>query len=99
MGPFSFWMALIDFVTDDEIIEAYKLLASTEGILAEPGSAASIAGLIKFNKASKIESGKTITCVLTGNGLKDPDSAINYSDCEIKKTSSNLGDIAKIINL
>lgn len=88
---------LIDFVTDEEIIAAYKLLASTEGVLAEPGSAASVAGLIKSAKAGKIESGKVITCVLTGNGLKDPDSAIKYSGCEVKKTTSNLNDIVKIM--
>ena len=90
---------MIDFVTDEEIIAAYKLLASTEGVLAEPASAASVAGLIKSNKAGKIEAGKVITCVLTGNGLKDPDAAIKYSGCEIKKTTSNLEDIVKIINL
>ncbi len=90
---------MIDFVTDDEIIAAYKLMASTEGILAEPASAASVAGLIKSVKAGKIEQGKTITCVLTGNGLKDPDAAIKYSGCEVKKTSSNLDEIVKILDL
>lgn len=90
---------LIDFVTDDEIINAYKLLASTEGVLAEPASAASVAGLIKANKLGKVEENSTIVCVLTGNGLKDPDSAIKYSGCEVKKTSSNLDDIVKVLNI
>ncbi len=90
---------MIDFVTDEEIIDAYKLMARTEGILAEPASAASVAGLIKSIKAGKIEDGKTITCVLTGNGLKDPDAAIKYSECEVKKTSSNPDDIVKTLNL
>jgi threonine synthase len=69
---------LIDMVSDDEIIEAYKILAAKEGIFAEPASAASIAGLLKLNKqkyfASK--SGSCIVCTLTGHGLKDPDRVI-----------------------
>lgn len=90
---------LIDFVTDEEIIYAYKLMASTEGVLAEPASAASVAGLIKANKLGKIEENSTIVCVLTGNGLKDPDSAIKYSGCEVKKTSSNIEDIVKVLGI
>ncbi len=90
---------LIDFVTDEEIIEAYKLLASSEGVLAEPASAASVAGLIKANKLGKIQENSTIVCVLTGNGLKDPDSAIKYSGCEVKKTSSKIEDIVKVLNI
>ncbi len=90
---------LIDFVTDEEIIEAYKLMARAEGVLAEPASAASVAGLIKSHKAGLIQENSTIACVLTGNGLKDPDAAIKYSGCEIKKTSSNLEDIVKALNI
>lgn len=89
----------IDCVTDEEIIEAYKLIASSEGILAEPASAASVAGLIKANKLNLIEKGKKIVCILTGNGLKDPDSAIKYSGVEVKRTSSNINDILKIMDI
>lgn len=89
----------INCVTDEEIIEAYKLIASCEGILAEPASAASVAGLIKANKLNLVEKGKKIVCILTGNGLKDPDSAIKYSGVEIKKTSSNINDILKVMNI
>ncbi|MBO5949072.1 threonine synthase [bacterium] len=88
---------VIDYVSDEEIIEAYRLLARTEGVLCEPASAASVAGLIKANKKGLVEAGSTITCTLTGNGLKDPDSAINYSACEIKKTSAELDDIVKVM--
>jgi len=90
---------IIDFVTDDEIVYAYKLMASTEGVLAEPASAASVAGLIKSIKAGKIEQNTQIVCVLTGNGLKDPDSAIKFSGCEVKKTSSKIDDIVKVMEL
>jgi len=90
---------IIDFVTDDEIVYAYKLMAATEGVLAEPASAASVAGLIKSIKAGKIEQNTQIVCVLTGNGLKDPDSAIKFSGCEVKKTSSKIDDIVKVMEL
>ena len=90
---------MVDFVTDEEIIDAYKLMARTEGVLVEPASAASVAGLRKSIKAGKVEENKTIVCVLTGNGLKDPDAAIKYSGCEVKKTSSNIDDIVKILGL
>lgn len=89
----------IDCVTDEEIIEAYKLIASSEGILAEPASAASVAGLIKANKANKVNAGSKIVCILTGNGLKDPDSAIKYSGTEVKKTSSDINDIIKVLKI
>lgn len=89
----------IDCVTDDEIIAAYKLLASTEGILAEPASAASVAGLIKAKELDLVEDGKKIVCVLTGNGLKDPDSAIKYSGAEVKKTSTDMHAILKAMNI
>lgn len=89
----------IGYVPDSEIIEAYKLIASTEGILAEPASAASVAGLIKAHKANMVEAGSKIVCILTGNGLKDPDSAIKYSGTEVKKTSSEINDILKVMNI
>ncbi|GED13335.1 threonine synthase [Aneurinibacillus migulanus] len=66
----------IDMVTDDEIVEAYRKLASMEGIFAEPASAASLAGVIKMRKQGRIAAGQQVVCVLTGNGLKDPDIAI-----------------------
>ncbi len=83
-------------VSDEEIIMAYKLLAQEEGIFCEPASAASVAGLIK--RKEEIPNGATIVCVLTGNGLKDPDCAIKnnnaafYSDLE-----PNIEKIAKIL--
>lgn len=67
----------IDSVTDEEILEAFQLLTRKEGIFAEPGSCASIAGLIKQCRAGVIEQGSTVTAVLTGNGLKDPQTAMD----------------------
>jgi len=88
---------MINFVTDDEIVKAYKLIASCEGVLAEPASAASVAGLIKVK--SQVKEGSKIVCILTGNGLKDPDNAIKYSNADVKKTSSELNDILKVMNI
>lgn len=67
----------IDMVTDDEIVEAYQLLAKTEGVFAEPASCASLAGLKKQIESGKIKKGSSVVCVLTGNGLKDPSTAID----------------------
>ncbi|MGC8465616.1 MAG: threonine synthase [Acidimicrobiales bacterium] len=63
---------LIGSVTDREILDAYRLLAQRESTFCEPASAASVAGLLK----TAIEPGSTVVCVLTGHGLKDPDTAI-----------------------
>lgn len=78
---------MIDLVTDEEITEAYKLLASKEGVFCEPASAASVAGLLKMAEAGKLEEfrrrqGLTkirAVCILTGHGLKDPDYATKNS--------------------
>ncbi|MDX6645833.1 MAG: threonine synthase [Miltoncostaeaceae bacterium] len=66
-------------VTDDEILSAYRLLASTEGIFCEPASAASVAGAIKRAEAGGFGEGERVVCVLTGHGLKDPVTAIEVS--------------------
>ncbi len=68
---------LIDSVTDEEILAAYKLIHQSEGMACEPASAASVAGLLKAAKQGKIMHESTAVCVLTGNGLKDPTTAIN----------------------
>ncbi|QGG47744.1 threonine synthase [Heliorestis convoluta] len=67
---------LIDYVTDEEILAAYRLLASQEGIFCEPASAASLAGVIKKRQQGLLRDGATVVSVLTGHGLKDPDNAI-----------------------
>jgi len=69
-------------VTDEEILAAYRLLASEEGIFCEPASAASVAGMLKVK--DQIPNGATVVCVLTGNGLKDPDTAIKHCENQFK---------------
>ena len=80
---------VIEAVSDEEIIEAYKLIASREGVFAEPGSCASIAGLLRSVKAGKIKAGSTVVAVLTGNGLKDPQTAIDVKVAEPHKLESS----------
>ena len=89
----------IGCVTDEKIVEAYKMMASTEGILCEPASAASVAGLIQANSEGLVEPETDIVCILTGNGLKDPDNAIKYSNDEVKKTSSDLNDVLRAMGI
>jgi len=67
---------LIDSVTDRQILSAYRLLASREGVFVEPASAASVAGLLKAAEEGKIDPDQRIVCTVTGNGLKDPDWAV-----------------------
>ncbi|MEB3318835.1 MAG: threonine synthase [Cyanobacteriota bacterium] len=65
-------------VSDAEILAAYKLLGSGEGVFCEPASAASVAGLLK--RKDEVPANSTVVCVLTGNGLKDPTTAIEHND-------------------
>ncbi len=68
---------LIDAVTDEEILSAYRLLAAKEGVFVEPASAASVAGLIKRAQAGGVDRGSKIVCTVTGNGLKDTQWALD----------------------
>jgi threonine synthase len=67
-------------VTDEEILDAQRILARIEGIFVEPASASSIAGLKKLVKNGVINRDERVVCVTTGHGLKDPDTAVNMSE-------------------
>ena len=88
----------VDAVSDDEILYAYKLVASTEGVFCEPASAASVAGVIKSVKKGLFRGGEVITCTLTGNGLKDPDTVIKASEKPVE-LPPNLEEIARFLEL
>ncbi|HYU81788.1 MAG TPA: threonine synthase [Candidatus Polarisedimenticolia bacterium] len=75
----------IDAVSDAEILDAYSFLARCEGVFAEPASAAAIAGLRKRVRANALGGAQRVVCVLTGNGMKDPDRARSLA-----------GDIAEV---
>ena len=70
---------LIDSVTDDEILAAYRLVAAKEGIFIEPSSAAGIAGLIKKQNEGKLPKNKRIVITVTGNGLKDVNWVLDHA--------------------
>ena len=87
----------IDMVSDDEILEAYRVLASREGIFGEPASAASVAGLIKMVNQGLNLSKQRVVCIITGNGLKDPDlavSSITSQTVEIESTIEAIEAVA-----
>lgn len=91
---------LFDAVTDEEILDAYRLLASREGIFCEPSSAASVAGLLKQHAAGRLDAGQTVVCTLTGHGLKDtqwaltaaPEPVIVPVDAAVAARELGLGD-------
>lgn len=79
-----------DECTDEEILATQKLLAGTEGVFCEPASATSLAGAIRDIKSGKIPEGSSIVCTLTGNGLKDPDTAIKQSTAPVLTVNAEL---------
>jgi len=79
---------LIDSVTDEEILAAYGDLARHEGIFCEPASAASVAGVRKVAAAGRIDPGTTIVAVLTGLGLKDPDTGMTLATAPLEAAAT-----------
>jgi threonine synthase len=67
---------LIASVSDEAILDAYRLLAREEGVFGEPASAAGVAGLLQACEAGEVEPGSVVVCTITGHGLKDPDTAV-----------------------
>ena len=85
----------IDLVTDAEILAAYRLIAA-HGIFAEPASAASVAGALKFAATGGLRPGSVVVCTLTGHGLKDPDTALkNLSNTIV--VEPDVGKVLKIL--
>ena len=89
----------IDKVTDEEIVEAYMLVARTEGVFVEPASAAPLAGLIKCVEAGRIPEGSVISATMTGHGLKDPDRAIECAAKKPDKSEASLEAVSRLIGL
>ena len=89
----------IDKVTDDEILNAYRTIARTDGIFVEPASAAALAGLIKCVKSGRIPAGSIVTATMTGHGLKDPDNAIKTAGFEPVVVDATTDAVAKAIGL
>lgn len=90
---------LIDMVTDKEILAAYRLLASSEGVFVEPASAASIAGVLKLVERGYFPADDgVIICTVTGHGLKDPDNAIKQAD-PVSKVAAEMDAILREIGI
>ncbi len=85
---------LIDAVTDDEILAAYRELSRFEGVFCEPSSAASVAGVIKAARAGEVPDGATVVCVLTGNGLKDPTTAEAGLEVKVTEAEPTIAGVA-----
>jgi len=89
---------LVSIVTDEEIMSAYFEVAKHDGVFAEPASAASVAGLLKMSKNDSFLTEKTIVCVLTGHGLKDPDAAVKFG-AGFKTASIEMSSVLSAIGL
>jgi threonine synthase len=84
----------IDTVSDAEIVDAYRLLARTEGLHGEPASAVCVAGLVKAASRGMLRRGEVIVCTITGHGLKDPDMALRESEKPLR-IPADLGSLAR----
>ena len=89
----------IDMVSDEEIMEAYGLMARLEGIFCEPASAAAVAGLLKLSREGLDLKGKKIVCIITGTGLKDPDLASNLEPVSIEEVPADLSRVEQALAL
>ncbi len=89
----------IGMVSDEEILDAHRLLARTVGIFVEPASAAGIAGLLKHHESTGIPTGNTVVVTVTGHGLKDPDLAVENSLAESTIVNPDLNSVLAAIGL
>lgn len=89
----------IDYVSDDEILRAYTLMAHQEGVFGEPASAASLAGLLKVCRQGLDLREKRVVCVITGNGLKDPDTALKTAGVEPQACPADVEAVERVLGL
>ena len=88
---------VIESVSDEEIMSAYKLMAQSEGIFCEPASAAAVAGLLKMSEAGLALDGKRAVCIITGTGLKDPDLAGELEPSFMEEYTTELADVERAL--
>ena len=84
---------IIEAVSDEDILDAYRLLSTGEGIFCEPASAASVAGIIKLHQQGMDLRNRRVVCVITGSGLKDPELAVSVISTGVKEVSSDLEEV------
>ena len=90
---------LIDAVSDEQILDAQKLLAADVGIFVEPASAAGVAGLLQQAGHGRVPEGATITVTVTGNGLKDIDTALSQHDLTPTVIEADIAAAARVMGL
>jgi threonine synthase len=89
---------LIEAVTDEQILEAYRLIAAEEGLFVEPASAASVAGLLKLAREGRSDGGRAVA-IMTGNGLKDPDTAMAQLAPKKLRCGGAAADVRRVLGL
>jgi threonine synthase len=89
----------IDAVTDEQILDAQRLLSATEGVFVEPASAASVAGLLQCHRQGELDPGQLVVCTVTGNGLKDTETALSGLTVRTTTVSADAGAAADALGL
>jgi len=90
---------VIEAVSDEEILQAQRMLGEEEGLFVEPASAASLAGVLKKSREGFFTGRETVVCVLTGHGLKDPDIAIKQGEGRIEEVGASKEEVVEILGL
>jgi threonine synthase len=90
MSAFTSSRGEIRAVSDAEILDAYALLGAREGVFCEPASAASVAGLLRYGAEGRV------VCVLTGHGLKDPQTAMNRA-ASVVPCEPDIGSVERAV--
>ncbi len=98
MAAFTSSRGRVEAVSDEQILDAYHLLASREGVFCEPASAASVAGILAHGLPAPAGRGpvETIVCVLTGHGLKDPDTALANAP-QVIGCEASVGAVERVV--
>ena len=89
----------IDAVTDEQILDAQRLLSATEGVFVEPASAASVAGLLRCHREGELDPGQLVVCTVTGNGLKDTETALSRLTVRTATVPADAGAAAGALGL
>ncbi|EGY76740.1 threonine synthase [Cutibacterium avidum] len=89
---------LIEAVTDEQILDAQAFLAAREGIFVEPASATGVAGLLKLKSESRLEPGQRIVITVTGNGLKDIDTALSRTTLSTEAVEASTDKVAALLD-
>jgi len=89
----------IDAVTDEQILRAQRLLSAREGVFVEPASAASVAGLLQCHERGELDAGQVVVCTVTGNGLKDTETALSQLEVRSDTVPPDVAAAARALGL